>query len=48
MKKQVKKLVLAKETVRLLETWDLTQIAAGITGQITCNNLSACNRTYCC
>jgi hypothetical protein len=49
MKKQMKKLALSKETVRMLETGDLVQIAGGLSfDRPTCNNLSACNWTWCC
>ena len=49
MKKNgIKKLVLAKETVKSLETVNLGEVAGGITMRLTCNNLSACNNTWCC
>jgi hypothetical protein len=45
-KKTIKKLELAKETVRSLERTDLEQIAgAGWTD--TCNNLTACHSNGC-
>jgi len=47
MKKQIKKLTLAKETVRSLEPRDLREIATAGTytssiSDITCNYLSTC------
>ena len=43
MKKQVKKLVLSKETVRSLATFDLREVAGGITSR-TC---PSCGAQYC-
>jgi hypothetical protein len=52
MKKQVKKLALSKETVRMLEDGaNLEHVAGGWSRDImrnTCDNLSACNASWCC
>jgi hypothetical protein len=44
MKKQVKKLVLAKETVRSLATFDLRDVAGGYTASATCDS---CGVRFC-
>lgn len=52
MKKKVKKLELAKETVKMLqEVPDLERVAGGWSRDLmrnTCDNLSACNASWCC
>jgi len=44
MKKQIKKLVLAKETVRSLATFDLRDVAGGASISGTCNS---CGVRFC-
>jgi hypothetical protein len=45
--KKTKKLVLAKETLRSLETGDLQKMVAGIQTENTCNNQSICYTRNC-